>query len=68
MYLVRDMTDAAVQRAVALTGVIGSIAGAAVSLVAVLAGTVNALGWSTVVIYVLLVLGYAACLRPRAAT
>ena len=50
-----------------LAGVVGSIAGTAVGLMGVVAGTVNALEWSTVVTYALIVLGYAGCLRQGAA-
>jgi hypothetical protein len=65
VYLLRDTRDATVQGALGLAGVVGSAAGVAVGLMGVLAGTVNALGWSTVAIYLLLLLGYATCLRPR---
>ncbi|MEP6689296.1 MAG: hypothetical protein ABJC36_13180 [Gemmatimonadales bacterium] len=67
VYLLRDTRDSVVQRALGLAGVVGSAAGAIVGLMGVLAGTVNALGWSTVAIYALLLLGYATCLRPRSA-
>lgn len=67
LYLMRDVRDTASQRAMALAGVVGSIAGVAVALIGVLGGVVNALGWSTVVIYALLLLGYASCLRTRTA-
>jgi hypothetical protein len=65
VYLLRNVREPGVVRIMAQTGVLGSIAGAAVSLMGVMAGTVNALGWSSVAIYALLVAGYAACLRPR---
>ena len=41
----------------------GSIAGLCVALIGVMSGTVNALGWSTVVIYGGLLVGYASILR-----
>jgi hypothetical protein len=65
VYFLRDTADAAARRAMALTGVMGSTAGAAVRLAGVLAGTVNAMGSSTVVIYSLLVLCYATLLGKR---
>jgi hypothetical protein len=48
-----------------MAGVVGSTAGVIVALLGVVGGVVNALGWSTVVIYGLLLLGYASCLRGR---
>ncbi|MGH7500091.1 MAG: hypothetical protein ACREL3_14725 [Gemmatimonadales bacterium] len=63
VYLLRDVREPSSQRTLALAGVVGSVAGAAVALTAVLGGVVNALGWSTVAIYTLLLLGYATCLR-----
>lgn len=65
VYLLRDVREPSSQRALALAGVVGSVAGAAVALTAVLGGMVNALGWSTVAIYTLLLLGYANCLRGQ---
>ena len=65
LYLLRDVREPALQRALSLAGVVGSAAGIAVSVTGVLAGTVNALGWSTVVIYAGLLLGYAGCLRAK---
>lgn len=67
VYLLREAQEPAVRRALALAGVVGSIAGTAVGLMGVVAGTVNALEWSTVVTYALIVLGYAGCLRQGAA-
>lgn len=65
VYLLRNAMDPTVVRTMALTGVLGSLVGAAVSVGAVMAGTVNGLGWSTVAIYAVLMIGYAGCLRPR---
>lgn len=66
LYLIRETRDAATQRAGALAGVVGSIAGLAVALVGVMGGVVNALGWSTVAIYAVLLLGYASVMRAPA--
>jgi hypothetical protein len=65
LYLLKDVRDATVVRGLAMAGVVGSTAGVIVALLGVVGGVVNALGWSTVVIYGLLLLGYASCLRGR---
>jgi hypothetical protein len=65
LYLIREVRDAAAVRALALAGVVGSICGIGVSLIGVQSGVTNALGWSTVAIYVLLALGYVSCLRAH---
>jgi hypothetical protein len=66
LYLVRDVQETATQRGLILAGVVGSAAGLAVALIGQLSGVVNVMGWSTVAIYGLLLLGYASHLRtPR---
>ncbi len=65
VYLLRNVGDAATQRGLVLAGMVGSGAGLAVGLMGQLTGLVNALGWSTVVIYGCLLLGYASCLRAQ---
>jgi hypothetical protein len=65
LYLVREVEEPAAQRGLALAGVVGSVAGLAVALAGQLGGLVNAMGWSTVIIYGGLLLGYAGCLRSR---
>lgn len=65
LYFLKDVRDPGSIRAMGLAGVSGSLAGAAVALMGVTAGVVNSMGWSTVVIYALLLLGYASCLRGR---
>jgi hypothetical protein len=67
LYLLRDVRDAGLVRLIATAGVAGSLAGLAVALMAVLGGLVNGLGWSTVLIYALLLLGYLGCMRARTA-
>jgi hypothetical protein len=67
LYLLREVRNPALQRLIATAGVAGSLAGLAVALMAVLGGLVNSLGWSTVLIYALLLLGYLGCLRARTA-
>ncbi len=68
LYFLRDVRDAASQRAMALAGVVGSAAGIVVALMGVVGDVVNALGWSTVAIYAFLLLGYASCLRAQPAS
>lgn len=65
LYLLKDIRDLGSIRALALAGVVGSVAGGVVALMGVVAGVVNAMGWSTVAIYGLLLLGYASCLRGQ---
>ncbi len=69
LFLARPIEDVIGRRAILLGGLIGSIVGLAVAVAAVRAGIVNALGWSTVAIYGLLLLGYGSLLavRPPAA-
>lgn len=67
LYLLRDVREPGLQRLIATAGVAGSLAGLAVALMAVLGGLVNSLGWSTVLIYALLLLGYLGCMRARTA-
>lgn len=63
VYLLRETRDATTIRSIALPGTAGSLCGALVAVMGVLNGVTNALGWSTVVIYTVLLLGYATCLR-----
>ncbi len=65
VYLLRETREVATIRALAMAGTVGSLCGALVALLGVMNGTTNSLGWSTVVIYGLLLLGYASCLRVR---
>ena len=65
LYLIRDVQEAPAQRALVVAGVIGSVAGLAVALAGQLGGVVNSMGWSTVVIYGALLLGYSSFLRSR---
>lgn len=57
--LVRKVRDPAAQRAIALGSFLGSAAGLLVALVGQLSAIVNTLGWSSVLIYGLLLVGYA---------
>jgi hypothetical protein len=68
LWLLKETRDAATQRGLALGGAIGAACGIVVALMGTLAGTLNAMGWSVVAIYALLLLGFASVLRsPRPA-
>lgn len=58
-WLVRHATASPERRAIVLALLLGNGAGFVVSLLAQLAGVANALGWSTVVLYFMLSLGFA---------
>ena len=58
-WLFRSITDMAAVKAVILALLISDVLGIIVSLYAVLSGTMNQIGWSAVIIYVLLVIDYA---------
>lgn len=67
LYLIRDVPDLRTQRGVVLGSFLGSLAGLVVALTGQFWGLVNALGWSTVAIYGLLLIGYGSFVfgRPR---
>jgi uncharacterized protein YjeT (DUF2065 family) len=65
LFLAREVTDPTAQHSIALGSFLGSLAGLAVALWGKLSGLSNALGWSTVAIYLLLALGYATFLFGR---
>jgi hypothetical protein len=54
----RDAADSVARRAIALGFVVGNVIGAVMAILGVTSGTVNTLGWSTVVIYALLAAGF----------
>jgi hypothetical protein len=56
--LARNVTASDAQQAITLGGLVGSVIGFSVALLGQLAGLANALGWSTVVIYLLLAVGF----------
>jgi hypothetical protein len=66
-YLIRDVGDSRTQRGVVIGSFIGSVAGLVVALTGQFWGVVNSLGWSTVAIYGLLLIGYGSFIfgRPR---
>jgi hypothetical protein len=67
LYLTRDVADPAGQRGIVLGSFLGSAAGLMVALMGQISGLVGALGWSTVVIYFLFLLGFGSFLiaKPR---
>jgi FtsH-binding integral membrane protein len=65
----RTAPDSEARRAILLALFIGDGVGFVVSLIGQLSGVMNALGWSTVVIYLLLALGFGYfCFVPPKAT
>jgi hypothetical protein len=66
--LLRKVQDPAIQRGVGLASTLGTVASLLVAIVGQVGHLVNGLGWSTIAIYGLLLLGYArlAFGRPRA--
>jgi len=63
LWLLKDTREAATQRGLAIGGALGAVAGIVVALMGTLAGTLNAMGWSVVAIYALLLVGYLGVLR-----
>ena len=59
VWLIRSVTDALARRALVTAGLVANLVGLIVSLIGTLSGVLNAFGWSAVVIYVVLSLGYA---------
>ena len=57
-WLVRNVGDSEARKAIILAVFVGEVVGFIVALVGQLSGEVNALGWSTVAIYLLLALGF----------
>jgi len=57
-WLVRNAGDSEARKAIILAVFVGEVVGFIVALVGQLSGEVNALGWSTVAIYLLLALGF----------
>jgi hypothetical protein len=55
----RSATDSEARRAIIIANLGGSVLGLVVALIGQVQGVVNSLGWSTVVIFLLLALGFA---------
>jgi hypothetical protein len=58
-WLARRVSDGAAQKAIILGGLVGQVIAVIVSMIGTLSGVFSAMGWSAVVIYLLLALGYA---------
>ena len=58
-WLARDVSDSAAQHAMILAFLIAEVIGLIVSIMGTLSGVFNAVGWSAVVIYLVLSLGFA---------
>jgi hypothetical protein len=54
----RDVADSPARRAIALGLVVGNTFGGVIAILGVTSGAVNALGWSTVAIYLILAAGF----------
>ncbi len=64
LWLARYTTDPTTRRVVALAVFVGDAVGFIIALLAQLSGTANALGWSTVALYLVLALGFGSFLMP----
>lgn len=62
LFLARDTKDPITQKAVAAAVCIGDLAGLVLSLIAVLDGVTNALGWLTVALYAVLAVAFGVFL------
>jgi hypothetical protein len=54
----RDAVDSVARRAIALGFVVGNVVGAVMTVLGITSGASNALGWSTVAIYLILAAGF----------
>ena len=64
LWLARNTTESTTQRAIALAVFVGDAAGFIIALMAMLSGTANVLGWSTVALYLVFALGFGYFLIP----
>jgi hypothetical protein len=58
-WLARNVADHAAQRAIVLAQLVAAVIGVIVAVMGTISGVMSAVGWSAVVIYLLLTLGYA---------
>jgi len=65
LWLARDFREEAAVRAVLVSTLVGGVVNLVVAIVGTLAGTTNALGWSTVLIYLLAAVGSGYFLMER---
>jgi hypothetical protein len=66
-WLMRKVTDASAQQAVVIGFLITDVLGVIISLIGTLSGTMNSVGWTVVVLYLLLTIGYASILLKKPA-
>jgi len=64
MWFARNTTEPATQRAFALAAFVGNSIGFIVALIFQMSGIPNALGWSTVTLYLIFALGFGYFLIP----
>jgi hypothetical protein len=64
LWLTRNTTETTTQRAIALAVFVGDAVGFIIVLMAKLSGTANVLGWSTVALYLVFVMGFGYFLLP----
>jgi hypothetical protein len=57
LWLARDFRDEAAVRAVLISTLVGGVVNVVVAIIGTMAGTTNALGWSTVLIYLFAAVG-----------
>ena len=68
LWLCRNTAEASTKKAFAVSVTVGDAIGTVVSLLAVLSGAMNALGWSAVVIYLIFTLGFGYfVIKPESA-
>jgi hypothetical protein len=68
LWFCRNTSEASTKKAFAISITIGDAIGTVVSLLAVLSGAMNSLGWSAVAIYLLLTIGFGYfVLKPEPA-
>jgi hypothetical protein len=67
-WLMRKVTDASAQRAVVIGFLITDVLGLIISLIGTLSETMNSVGWTVVVLYLLLTIGYTSILFKKPAT
>jgi hypothetical protein len=58
-WFARNVSDSPAQRAIIIASLIGQVIGLVVTVMGTLSGVFNVVGWSAVVIYLVLSLGYA---------
>jgi len=69
LWLMKNTSDASTVKAFSMSLFLGDAVGFIVSLIAVLNGVMNALGWTTVALYLLIGLGFGYfLLKPPAAS